>query len=60
MQLPIDTRTDTYEEAIAAVHAAYGRSQGVLAGRFLPDLSQATVRPDAVKLGGERPREGGT
>ncbi|MEU5893874.1 hypothetical protein ABZ835_44820 [Streptomyces sp. NPDC047461] len=60
VQLTIDTRADTYEQAVAAVQAAYGRSQDVLAGRLLPDLSQATVRPDAVDLSGESPGEGGT
>ncbi|MFD3843019.1 DUF6292 family protein [Streptomyces sp. NPDC058642] len=42
VQLTIDTRADTYEEAVAAVQAAYGRGPDVLAGRLLPDLSQTT------------------
>lgn len=58
VRLTIDTRDDTYEEAVAAVQAAYGRSQDVLAGRLLPDLSQAAVRPDAVDLSGEGPGKG--
>ncbi|MFD3842706.1 hypothetical protein ACFWWC_41720 [Streptomyces sp. NPDC058642] len=59
MQLTVDTCTDTYEEAVEAVRAAYGRSQDALAGRLLPDLSKATVRPDAENLSGEGPQEGG-
>ncbi|MEV7891372.1 DUF6292 family protein [Streptomyces sp. NPDC002817] len=45
VQLTVDTRADTYEEAIAAVQAAYGRSPDVLAGRLLPDLPQTTGSP---------------
>jgi hypothetical protein len=58
VRLTIDTRADTYEEAVAAVQAAYGRSPDVLAGRLLPDLSPAAVRPDAVDLSGEGPGKG--
>ncbi|MDQ0596171.1 hypothetical protein QF037_000516 [Streptomyces canus] len=50
----------SYEQAVAAVQAGHGRSPDVLAGRLPPDLSQATVRPDAVNLSGEGLGEGGT
>ena len=52
MQLTIDTQTDTYEQAIAAVQAAYGRNRVLPASGSPHDPAQAT-RPDPADLSGE-------
>lgn len=48
MQLTIDTETDTYEQAIAAVQAAYGLRPVVPAG--WPEAAAVDPRPDPQDL----------
>ncbi|MFF3256393.1 hypothetical protein ACFYWP_36650 [Actinacidiphila glaucinigra] len=44
MQLTIGTQQDTYEQAIAAVQAAYGLNPATVASNW-PDASAVEVRP---------------
>ncbi|MEV6183298.1 hypothetical protein [Streptomyces sp. NPDC052015] len=51
MRLTIDTEADSYEQAIAAVQAAYGLRPGVPAG--WPDAPALDPRPDPQDLGSD-------
>ncbi|SNX88596.1 hypothetical protein SAMN06272735_9064 [Streptomyces sp. TLI_55] len=59
MQLTIDTLTDTYEQALAAVQAIYGHNEDVPHGRSLSDLGQA-LRPGPENASGDSPGAAGT
>ncbi|MEU6260470.1 hypothetical protein [Streptomyces sp. NPDC047043] len=59
VQLTLDTQTDTYEQAIAAVQAAYGLNTAAVAGSW-PDAPAHEPRPDPADLSGEDLREGWT
>ncbi|WP_328980637.1 hypothetical protein [Streptomyces canus] len=59
MQLTIDTQTDTYEQAIAAVQAAYGLNPVAVAGSW-PDAPVAVPRPGPEGLSGEDLGQGWT
>ncbi|MEU6258625.1 hypothetical protein [Streptomyces sp. NPDC047043] len=59
VQLTIDTRTDTYEQAIAAVQAAYGLNPTLVAGSW-PDAPAHEPRPDPADLSSEDLWEGWT
>ncbi|MFF7550134.1 hypothetical protein ACFZCU_41870 [Streptomyces canus] len=52
MQLSIDTRTDTYEQAIVGVQAAYGLNPATV-GSSWPDAPAAVPRPGPESLSGE-------
>ncbi|MEU8992866.1 hypothetical protein AB0C98_41900 [Streptomyces sp. NPDC048558] len=51
MQLTIDTQTDTYEQAIAAVQSAYGLNPAAVTGGW-PD-AQSASRPGPETLSGD-------
>ncbi|MET7914261.1 hypothetical protein ABZU45_38535 [Streptomyces avermitilis] len=59
MQLTIDTQTDTYEQAIAAVQAAYGLNPAAVASSW-PDAPAAVPRPGPETLSGEDLGQGWT
>ncbi|MFK4103248.1 hypothetical protein ACI2L1_24835 [Streptomyces sp. NPDC019531] len=59
MQLTIDTQTDTYEQAIAAVQAAYGLNPAAVASSW-PDAPAAVPRPGPESLNGEDLGQGWT
>ncbi|MFF4260405.1 hypothetical protein ACFY1L_55735 [Streptomyces sp. NPDC001663] len=59
MQLTIDTQRDTYEQAIAAVQAAYGLNPALVASSW-PDAPAHEPRPDPADLSGEELWEGWT
>lgn len=52
VQLTIDTQTETYEQAIAAVQAAYGLNPAAVASSW-PDAPAAVPRPGPESLSGE-------
>ncbi|MFF4354916.1 hypothetical protein [Streptomyces sp. NPDC001530] len=52
MQLTIDTQTDTYEQAIAAVQAAYGLNPAAVASGWA-DAPTAAPRPGPETLSGD-------
>ncbi|MET9913400.1 hypothetical protein ABZZ74_42705 [Streptomyces sp. NPDC006476] len=59
MQLTIDTQTDTYEQAIAAVQAAYGFNPAAIAASW-PEAPDLEDRPGPQDLSGEDVWEGWT
>jgi len=59
VRLTIDTQTDTYEQVIAAVQAAYGLNPAAVAGGW-PDAPAPMVRPGPEGLSGEDLGEGWT
>ncbi|MFC8095341.1 hypothetical protein [Streptomyces sp. NPDC057301] len=59
MQLTIDTQTDTYEQAIAAVQAAYGLNPAAVAGDW-PAAPAPTSRPGPGTLSDDVLWEGWT
>ncbi|WP_055534638.1 hypothetical protein [Streptomyces graminilatus] len=59
MQLIIDTETDTYEQAIAAVQAAYGFKPAAVASSW-PEAPALEPRPGPEDLSGEDLWEGWT
>lgn len=59
MQLTIDTQTDTYEQAIAAVRAAYGFNPAATTGDW-PKAPAQEPRPGPEQLSGENLWEGWT
>ncbi|HEY1157950.1 MAG TPA: hypothetical protein VGE95_16885 [Arthrobacter sp.] len=59
MQLIIDTQRDSYEQALAAVQAAYGRTP-VSPSAGAPSGPEPVARPDVGGLGGANLWEGWT
>lgn len=59
MQLIIDTQTDTYEQAIAAVQAAYGLNPAVVASGW-PHAPELATRPGPETLSDDDLWEGWT
>lgn len=59
MRLTIDTQTDTYEQAIAAVQAAYGFNPAAAASGW-PDAPMPVPRPGPETLSGDNLWEGWT
>ncbi|MGW0836576.1 hypothetical protein [Streptomyces prunicolor] len=59
MQLTIDTQTDTYEQAIAAVQSACGVNPAAVTGSW-PDAPALALRPGPADLSGEELWEGWT
>ncbi|MEU3342423.1 hypothetical protein [Streptomyces sp. NPDC006668] len=59
MRLPIDTERDTYEQAIAAVQAAYGFNPAATAGSW-PEAPALEARPGPQDLSGKDLWEGWT
>ncbi|MFG2732921.1 hypothetical protein [Streptomyces canus] len=59
MQLTTDTQTDTNEQAIAAVQAAYGLNPAAVASSW-PDAPAAVPRPGPESLSGEDLGQGWT
>jgi hypothetical protein len=59
VQLTIDTQTDTYEQAIAAVQAAYGLNPAAVASSW-PDAPAAVPRPGPESLSDEDLGQGWT
>ncbi|MFH8701302.1 hypothetical protein [Streptomyces chartreusis] len=59
VQLIIDTYTDTYEQAIAAVQAAYGFTPAAVAGSW-PEAPELASRPGPETLSGDVLWEGWT
>jgi hypothetical protein len=59
VQLTIDTQTDTYEQAIAAVQCAYGVNPAAMTGSW-PEAPAPALRPGPEDLSGEELREGWT